>query len=322
MTDQSPPAETAPAAAAPLPPDGRAPMRGWLKWLAPAVVAVALAGYGAAVLLAETIDDNPDFAPGPVAERESRAVAMAAQLVFREVDHHKWVANDPFFQPGWALDNMPAFQQGIVATVARFTGEMNTATIRAGAPDINLERAVGYLKYPGNVWMFDPSTSWAPTASSEKQYRSAARNLMLYNEFVATGESLFDRRPEALKALLLRLAADFDAAAADLDAYVADGSGLLDTKADDLFYRTKGRLYAHALLLRELGWDFAPLLGQRDLGAAWDSMVVATRRAAALQPLMVTNGAADATLLPSHLASQGFHLLRARQQLAAIAAGL
>ena len=34
-----------------------------------------------------------------------------------------------------------------------------------------------------------------------------------------------------------------------------------------------------------------------------------------MDPLLVINGAPDAVILPSHLAAQGFYLLRARTQL-------
>lgn len=318
MTDQSLPADTPTTPTGPRPP--------WLRWLWTVAPGLALLGglaYGTAMAVIDTIDDAADFGPGKVAEGESRAVAMAAQLVFRETETHRWVANDPFFQPSWALDNMPAYQQGIIAAVARFASETSQMTVRAGAPDINLERAVGFLKYPGNIWMFDLSRSWAPTASSEKQYRSAARNLVLYNEQLAAGTAVFDRRPEALAAMLAHVGADLDAQAAALESHLAEGrAALFDAEADDLFYATKGRLYGHSLLLRELGADFAPLLGQHELAAAWTGLLDSLRRAAGLAPLVVLNGAADGILLPSHLAAQGFHLLRARSQLAAIAARL
>ena len=42
-----------------------------------------------------------------------------------------------------------------------------------------------------------------------------------------------------------------------------------------------------------------------------DSML----KAAMLSPMVVVNGAPDAQIQPSHLASQGFYLLRARTQL-------
>lgn len=297
--------------------------RRWLWTLAPGLGLVAGLAYGIGMFIAHTIDDDPDFGPGSVAAGQSRAVAMAAQLVFREIETHKWVANDPFFQPSWALDDMPAYQQGIVAAMARFVDGTNEMAARGGATDVNLDRAAGYLKYPGNVWMFDPSTSWAPTASSEKQYRSAARNLVLYNERIASGDALFDRRPEALVAFLKRIGGDLDLVAANLDAHMtAHHSALLDTQADDVFYTAKGRLYGHSLVLRELGRDFAATLGQGELTAAWSTALEAMHHAAALEPLVVLNGAADATLLPSHLAAQGYYLLRARGQLAAMVARL
>ena len=44
-------------------------------------------------------------------------------------------------------------------------------------------------------------------------------------------------------------------------------------------------------------------------------MLGSFRAAAALDPWVVVNGAPDAQILPSHLAAQGFYLLRARTQL-------
>jgi hypothetical protein len=44
-------------------------------------------------------------------------------------------------------------------------------------------------------------------------------------------------------------------------------------------------------------------------------MLDSFRAAATLQPWVVVNGAPDSQVLPSHLAAQGFFLLRARTQL-------
>jgi len=55
-----------------------------------------------------------------VAQGASRAVVATAALIqLDEVDGH-WAANDPFFLPGAVLDNMPHFQQGMIAALARF----------------------------------------------------------------------------------------------------------------------------------------------------------------------------------------------------------
>ena len=44
-------------------------------------------------------------------------------------------------------------------------------------------------------------------------------------------------------------------------------------------------------------------------------MLESLRQAAGLDPLVVVNGATDGAVMPSHLASLGFYLLRARTQL-------
>ncbi len=308
MTDPTPPS----------PPDSlRARFRlGWW-WLAPVAAALILLYYPLGMLAMHEIDDDLDFAPPPgsVEAGQSRAVAIAALLVRREVDVHHWTANDPFFQPSWALDDMPNYQRGIVAAVAHFAGEM------AMGGDRDLERAAGLLKYPATVWMFDPSTSWAPTASTEKQYRLATRWLDGYNARLAAGDAVFERRAEALRAVLARVVDDLDAASVEAERMVAEG-GVIDGAADDLFYATKGRLYAYCLLLRELGWDHAQPLSERALDDRWQQMLDSLAVAARLDPPAVINGTADSLLLPSHLAGQGFHLARARARIAGIMAAL
>src|SRR5512145_1049731 len=117
MTEQTPPLSSSAAALSWL----RAARRPAWWWLAPLSV-LAVVGYVAVgMALAHVIDDDFEFGPGTVDSSQSRAVAIAARLVFREVDQHKWTANDPFYLPSWWLDNMPHFQQGIIAATARFT---------------------------------------------------------------------------------------------------------------------------------------------------------------------------------------------------------
>lgn len=292
-------------------------------WVALVVAVVLMLYYPVGMGLVHAIDDDPAFAPRPgtVTAEQSRAVAMAALLVRREVDLHGWTANDPFFQPSWALDNMPAYQQGIVSAISRFAVEMSDQIGRtrgSSGMDADLDKAAGLLKYPGTVWMFDPSTSWAPTASAEKQYRAAARALDRYNGRVVTGDAVFERRADSLMTTLDRISKDLGSSSAALDRRLGERT-LIDTQADDLFYATKGRLYAYALLLREMGWDHAALLSERELGGVWEQMLNSLRAAAALDPLVVSNARPDGLLLPNHLAVQGFYLLRARTQLSEIA---
>ncbi|MDR6287887.1 MULTISPECIES: DUF2333 family protein [Inquilinus] len=267
-----------------------------------------------------TVDDDPDFAVASPLANGSKAVEIAAALIERETgDAHRWTANDPFFLPGSLLDNMPNYQQGIIYALSRFTAEMGDQIGRSRGSsqvDPDLDRATGLLRYPGTIWLFDLSTSWAPTASSESQYRAAARALRSYNERVAAGTAPFERRADNLLQTVDRFAADLGSQSSVIADHIEASRGwLIDTRADDIFYSTKGRLYAYFLVMRALGQDFDGVLAQSGATKIWAEMVDNLREAAELQPLVVMNGRADAMFQPNHLAAQGFFLLRARTQM-------
>lgn len=292
--------------------------------LAAAIIfALLVLYYPVGAFFTHVVDSDTSFAPPDLAAGQSRAVALAADLIERETRTHRWVANDPFFLPAAWLDNMPNFQQGIIAALSRFAIEMSDQIGRtrgSSGIDADLDKAAGLLKYPGDVWLFDLSTSWAPTAPSEKQYQAAARALTAYNDRLAANQAVFERRSDNLLATLDRIGKDLGSSSAVIDQHIADSRfAVMDTRADDIFYGVKGRLYAYHLLLRELGRDFANVLAERELGPAWTEMLASFEGAARLDPAIVVNGAPDALLLPSHLAAQGFYLLRARTQLGEIA---
>jgi hypothetical protein len=284
-----------------------------------AIVALLAVYFVGGMLWLHEIDDDPEFAlESSAPEGGAQSVAVAADLIDREINTHRWVANDPFFMPGALLDNMPNFQQGIVAALSRFALELTDQIARtrgSSQMDPDLNNAAGLLRYPGDVWIFNPSTSLAPTASSESQYRQAMTALRAYNERLALGNAVFEARADNLLATLDRIAGDLGSASAALDQRIAEAGFGIDFGADDLFYANKGRLYAYYLLLRELGVDYAGVIQGRDLVPAWAQMLDSFRAAATLQPWVVVNGAPDSQLLPSHLAAQGFFLLRARTQL-------
>jgi hypothetical protein len=214
---------------------------------------------------------------------------------------------------------MPNFQIGIIQALSRFAVEMTDQIGRtrgSSQADPDLDKAAGLLKYSPTVWIFDPSTSWAPTASSESQYRAARRALLAYNEKLAAGRAVFDRRADNLLSTLDRFAADLGSASAILAQQIDEHSGdFADFRADDIFYNTKGKLYAYALLFRELGKDYAKVIQDRDLKGVWDQTAATLIEAATIRPLVVMNARPDALLLPNHLAVEGFYLMRARTQL-------
>ena len=289
------------------------------KWVAWIVVILLVIYFPIGALFVENIDDDPQFGPQNVTAGESRAVALAADLVTREVDVHTWAPMQPFFLPAGILDNMPNFQRGIMAALGRFTTEMMDQVGRtrgSSQVDRDLEQARGFLNEQPNVWIWQPSVSLMPSATSAQKYRAGRDKLIAYNKRLAAGQAVFERRSDNLQALVDRIANDIGSDSAVADRHIIEQAGnLFDLQCDDIFYFNKGRLYADYLLLRELGSDFQNVIRDRDLTNPWNQMVDTFRVAAELDPWIVWNGYPDGLLIPNHLAAQGFYLLRARTQL-------
>ena len=275
--------------------------------------------YGAGMVYIHRIDHDTGFSSAHPTQGGSATVDIMAALIGREVLTNHWPANDPPFMPGFALDNMPNYQMGIIYALGRFSVQLSDQLGRARGSsqvDRDLDMAVGLLKYPGTVWVFNFDTSVLPTASSESQYIRAREALLSYNRRVAGGQAVFDRRADNLISALDAIAADLGSQSAVIDDHIAASKHVfLDTKADDIFYATKGRVYAYYLILRELKKDYAQIIEARDIGSVWTNMLESFRETAEMEPLVVVSGAPDSQFLPSHLASQGFYLLRARTQL-------
>jgi hypothetical protein len=296
----------------------------WTRLAIPGLAAVALLlvlGLPVGMAVTHRIDDDLGF-QAPVADLPpggSRTVGMIAALVHRETDVNRWVANDPWFMPGHWLDNMPNFQQGMFAALARTTAELRDRLGRTrgtSQEDPDLREAAGLLQFPGDKWVIDLATSPWPQTTSEAQYRRARKALLAYNDRLSGGRAVLERRADNLLETLDRIALDLGASAAALDQRIVEHGGrIFDPRADDVFYSIKGQSYGYALVLRALAEDFDALLRERGIATLWAQMLTSLDHAARMDPLVVINAAPDGILLPSHLAAQGFYVLRARAQM-------
>lgn len=282
------------------------------------LAAVVLYFVGGAWWIHE-IDDDPAFGVDvAVPDGASRAVAIAADLIDREVNQHRWVANDPPFMPGYLLDNMPAYQNGVMTAIGRFAVELRDRVARArgsSAVDADLEGAAGRINYPGDIWFLEWSGQ-PVQPSSESQYRRGMDDLRRYNQRLAQGQAVFERRVDNLLWTLDRFSDDLGGSMASLSAEVDQNStSFLDFNADNLFYNVKGKLYAYYLIMRELEHDYANVIAERNLQLIWSELLVSMRLGATLYPWVVTNGPLDSQAVPNHLAAEGFLLLRARTKL-------
>ncbi len=285
------------------------------------VVAMAVAAYYIfGGLLIQRIDSNSNFRPvAPAQQGQSVAVAMAAALIDREIDDYGWVANDPFFKPTAFLDNMPNYQLGVIASLANFSFELRDQLGRtrgSSQADPDLQEASGQLQYSGDKWLWDPSVSLMPTATSEQQYRKAATALRNYNDRLLAGTATYERRADNLLATLDRIALDLGSDSAVIEKHMDDKSGFfLHRQADNVFYGVKGKLYGYYMILKALEQDFGDVITERNLQKPFEQMIHSFELAVQLEPGVVMNGGADSQMIPCHLCSQGFYLLRARTQL-------
>ena len=280
------------------------------------VAVLALLYYPIGMVLVHRINDDTSFSAQPPAGG-SHAVAVTVRLIERETIDNRWTPMDPFFMPSAPLDNMPNFQVGIRDALSRFTIELTDQIGRirgSSAADEDLERATGYLRYAPDIWDVDLTESVVPRPSSADQYRNAAESLARYNRRLSEGNAVFERRADNLLGTLERFTADIGSASAVLDESISELSAF-SVYADDRFYHTKGRLYGYLMLMRALQADFTNVIAEKQLGALWAQTLDSLESAAAMNPLVVVNGAPDGTILPSHLAAQGFYLLRARTQI-------
>ncbi|MFP3441497.1 hypothetical protein R0K18_27585, partial [Pantoea sp. SIMBA_133] len=68
-------------------------------------------------------------------------------------------------------------------------------------------------------------------------------------------------------------------------------------------------------LLKAAGADFEDVIKQRSLGSLWDTTEEQFRAALNVQPFIISNGREDGWIMPTHLATMGFYILRVRSNL-------
>ncbi len=290
-----------------------------IRLIAIVVVLIVVLYYPIGMILTHKINDDPDFAAPQVDPGASQAVAVAAALMDREVNQTAWPANDPFFMPGAALDNMPNFQIGIRDAVKRFALELQDEIGRnrgTSSADPDLQTAASAFNYAPDVWVWNTGSILPTSSSTDNVYNNGIKALRAYNARLAKGQAAFERRADNLIGTLDKIGKDLGDRSEKSNQQIDHFSGSwIDFQADDVFYENKGRMYADALILRDLGKDFADILKEKGAQPIWDRMVQSLLEGAELQPWVVINGRPDAMMQPNHLAAQGFYLIRARAQL-------
>lgn len=264
----------------------------------------------------------------------SNTVDTVAFLLDFNVNKNLWISSNPIYKAGlfwllewdqtWFFDNKANFQRGVHQAANRTAIELADALGRARGTsqiDPNLKVAKGNVQFDQFTWYFNifDNQPFGPTTPSPTFYRNALTELNTYNQRLASCNATFDARADNLLQFLDRVAKDIGSASAVIkDRSEAYNAGWFDTRADDIFMNAKGQLYGYHGILQAVRADFSEVVKSRQLDDIWDRMEDHISRAIALDPFIVSNGREDGWLMPTHLTTLGFYILRARSNLVEI----
>ncbi len=259
--------------------------------------------------------------------RRSLLVDATADLVDFNVNQNAWISSMLLYKLGlfglaWDrtpfFDNKAAFQRGVNQAVRRTTIELvdTLGRVRGTSQiDSDLQSARGALQFDESTWYFSLSP-FGPKTPTPSFYRSAIKDLQKFNTRLEKCEAVFDARADNLLQFIDRIANDIGATSAILRERSENyNSGWFDTRADDRFWFAYGQLYGYYGILTAARADFADVIRERRLTALWDELEEQLRASLKIQPAIISNGAEAGWLMPSHLATLGFYVLRVRSNL-------
>ena len=275
-------------------------------------------------------EDADEGEPEDKTCRRSLLVDATANLVDFNVNQNAWISSMLLYKLGlfgldWDrtpyFDNKAAFQRGVHQAIRRTTIELvdTLGRVRGTSQiDADLQKARGALQFDEATWYFSFSP-FGPKTPTPSFYRSAIKDLNKFNVRLEKCEAVFDARADNLLQFLDRIAKDIGATSAVLRERSENyDSGWFDTRADDRFWFAYGQLYAYYGILTAARADFAEVIEERRLVAIWDELEDQLRASLNIQPAIVSNGAEAGWLMPSHLATLGFYILRVRSNLVEI----
>jgi len=275
-----------------------------------------------------------DVADGEGAEPEARRdcrrsmiVDATADLIDFNVNQNAWLSSNILYKLGlfglpWDrtpfFDNKAAFQRGVNQAIRRTAIELVDTLGRVRGTsgiDADLQKARGNLQFDEETWYFSMNP-FGPKTPTPSFYRSAIDDLRSFNRRLEKCDAVFDARGDNLLVFVDRIANDIGATSAILRERSENyNSGWFDTRADDRFWFAYGQLYGYYGILTAAKVDFQGIIAQRGLTQLWNELEEQLRASLNIQPAIVSNGAESGWLMPAHLATLGFYLLRARSNL-------
>ena len=257
----------------------------------------------------------------------SAIVDVTADLIDFNVNQNAWISSMILYKLGlfgvdwdhtpW-LDNKASFQRGINQAVRRTTIELvdTLGRVRGTSQiDQNLQDARGSAAFDEETWYFGLNP-FGPKTPTPSFYRSAERSLRAFNDRMQNCQVVFNARADNLMQFVDRIAGDIGSTS-DLiqERSQNHNGGWFDTRADDRFWFAYGQLYGYYGILTAARHDFQQVIATRELGPLWQAAEEQMRAALNIQPFIISNGREDGWIMPTHLTTMGFYVLRVRSNL-------
>jgi hypothetical protein len=262
---------------------------------------------------------------------QTSAIAdAAADLTDMNVNQNAWISSMllyrlGFFGMDWDhtpfLDNKASFQRGVNQAVRRTSVELVDTLARmrgTSGVNTNLQDARSNLQFDEYSWYFGLSP-FGPKTPTPSYYRAAINSLHKFNTELGNCSATFDSRADNLVQFIDRVANDLGGTSAILRERSENyNGGWFDTRADDRFWFAYGQIYGYYAILSAAGADFSQVIRERNLAPLWTDMLKQMQAALRIQPAIISNGAEDGWIMPTHLAVMGFYTLRVRSNLVEI----
>ena len=157
---------------------------------------------------------------------------------------------------------------------------------------------------------------FGPKTPSPSFYRTGITSLRAFNDRLLKCEVVFNARADNLAKFVDRIASDIGSTSDILSRQSqTNNNGWFDTRADDRFWFAYGQLYGYYGILKATRTDFKAVIDTRGLGPLWDQLDQQFQAALKIRPLIISNGREDGWIMPSHLTTMGFYMLRVRSNL-------
>ncbi len=263
----------------------------------------------------------------------SAIVDITSYLIDFNVNQNSWISAMPQYKGGlfglawddtpW-LDNKASFQRGVHQAITRTTVELTDTLGRirgTSQVDEALQNARGAVQFDEYTWYFNPYSNrpFGPTTTSPSWYRTAIAHLGDFNDRLEKCNATFDARADNLLQFMDRIAKDIGATSAAIKSQAErSDAGWFDVHADNQFMFALGQLYAYRGLMQAARVDFRDVIEKRRLGPLWDNMEDQIASAVILDPFIISNGREDGWIMPTHLTTIGFYILRVRANLVEI----